>query len=154
MKKRPIYYVLSTHWDREWYQPFQDYRYRLVKLLDKTMAAMESGELRGPFCADGQAVIAEDYLEIRPDKREEFDRMVQTGKIRLGPWYVQPDEFLVSGESLVRNIRLGREVARAHGGEPSDAGFSCDVFGHNSQLPQIFNGFIKHPQSQFIIGYC
>ena len=141
MKKRPIYYVLSTHWDREWYQPFQDYRYRLVKLLDKTMAAMESGELRGPFCADGQAVIAEDYLEIRPDKREEFDRMVQTGKIRLGPWYVQPDEFLVSGESLVRNIRLGREVARAHGGEPSDAGFSCDVFGHNSQLPQIFNGF-------------
>ncbi len=141
MKTRPSYYVLSTHWDREWYQPFQDYRYRLIKLMDKTMAAMDSGELRGPFCADGQSVVAEDYLEIRPERRAEFDRLVQAGKIRLGPWYVQPDEFLVSGESLVRNIRLGRETARAHGGEPSNAGFICDLFGHNSQLPQIFNRF-------------
>ena len=141
MKNRPIYYVLSTHWDREWYQPFQDYRYRLINLMDRTMDAMDSGELCGPFCADGQAVVAEDYLEIRPEKRAEFDRMVQHGKVRLGSWYVQPDEFLVSGESLVRNIRLGRETARAHGGEPSDVGFACDLFGHNSQLPQILNKF-------------
>ncbi|MEI8206587.1 MAG: glycoside hydrolase family 38 C-terminal domain-containing protein, partial [Kiritimatiellales bacterium] len=144
MKKRPIYYILSSHWDREWYQPFQDYRYRLVRLLDKTLHAMESGELSGPFCADGQAILAEDYLEIRPEKRAEFNRRVQAGDVQLGPWYLQPDEFLVSGESLIRNLRLGREVARAHGGAPSNVGFICDQFGHNSQLPQIFKGFGIH----------
>jgi len=32
MTARRVHYVLSTHWDREWYQTFQDYRYRLVEL--------------------------------------------------------------------------------------------------------------------------
>ena len=30
--KRTGHYVVSTHWDREWYQPFQEYRHRLVNL--------------------------------------------------------------------------------------------------------------------------
>ncbi len=141
VKKRSVYYVLSTHWDREWYQTFQNFRYQLVQLIDKTMDALKSGELCGPFYADGQAGIADDYLEIRPERRAEFEQMVRSGKIRLGPWYVQPDEFLVSGESLIRNLRLGSRTAEAYGGAPSRAGFVCDMFGHNSQLPQIFNGF-------------
>ena len=52
-----------------------------------------------------------------------------------------PDEFLISGESMIRNLRMGREWIRSHGGKPSDAGFVCDVFGHNSQMPQLFAGF-------------
>ena len=59
----------------------------------------------------------------------------------VGPWYVLPDEFLVSGESLIRNLEMGRKLARGLGVEPSNAGFLCDMFGHNSQMPQIFNGF-------------
>jgi alpha-mannosidase/mannosylglycerate hydrolase len=141
MDKKSVYYVLSTHWDREWYQSFQNFRYQLVQLVDKTMDALKSGELCGPFYADGQAGIADDYLEIRPERRTEFEQLVQRGAIRLGPWYVQPDEFLVSGESLIRNLRLGSQTAAALGGEPSRAGFVCDMFGHTSQLPQIFNGF-------------
>ncbi len=62
----------------------------------------------------------------------------------IGPWYVLPDEFLVSGESLVRNLRLGRSIARSFGAAPSNAGFVCDLFGHNSQMPQIFAGFGIH----------
>ena len=62
----------------------------------------------------------------------------------IGPWYVLPDEFLVSGESLIRNLRLGRQIARSFGAQPSNAGFVCDIFGHNSQMPQIFGGFGIH----------
>jgi alpha-mannosidase/mannosylglycerate hydrolase len=134
---RRVHYVLSTHWDREWYQPFQDYRYRLVQLIDRIL----DGRLQGPFTTDGQSILIEDYLEVRPERREQVDALLRQGKIKTGPWYVLPDEFLVSGESLVRNLRLGRRVAREHGGEPSDAGFVCDMFGHASQLPQIFAGF-------------
>ena len=139
--KRTAHYVLSTHWDREWYQNFQDYRNRLVRLFDSTLKGMDDGVLRGPFQTDGQAIILEDYLEVRPEKRELLERRASEGMLVIGPWYVLPDEFLVSGESIIRNIRMGRQIARDFGTEPSKAGFACDLFGQISQLPQIFAGF-------------
>ncbi|MEJ5199786.1 MAG: glycoside hydrolase family 38, partial [Anaerolineae bacterium] len=141
MTPRRVHYVLSTHWDREWYQPFQHYRHRLVRLLDRVIAGWERGELRGPFQTDGQAIILEDYLEVRPERRASIERYAREGRFVIGPWYVLPDEFLVSGEALIRNLALGRKVARAFGAAPSNAGFLCDMFGHNSQMPQIFAGF-------------
>lgn len=138
---RPVHYVLSTHWDREWYQSFQNYRFRLVQLMDRVIAGLEDGRLKGPFQTDGQSVILEDYLEIRPEMRGKIEKLAQEGKLRIGPWYDLPDEFLVSGESIIRNIRLGREIARTFTVEPSHIGFACDLFGHISQLPQLFAGF-------------
>ncbi len=140
-KRRRAHYVISTHWDREWHQTFQDFRYRLVGLLDKILSRIESGDLKGPFTCDGQAIILEDYLESRPEKEPQVRDYLQSGKLVAGPWYVLPDEFLVSGESMIRNIRHGRDVVRRLGAPPSNAGFVCDLFGHVSQLPQIFLGF-------------
>lgn len=139
--KRTAHYVLSTHWDREWYQNFQDYRNRLVRLFDNILKGMDTGELRGPFQTDGQAIILDDYLEVRPEKRALVEQRAKEGKLVIGPWYVLPDEFLVSGESIIRNIRMGRQIARDYGSEPSKAGFACDLFGQISQLPQLFAGF-------------
>ena len=141
MAQRRAHYVLSTHWDREWYQTFQDYRYRLVQLLDRVFDGLEDGRLQGPFQTDGQAIILEDYLEVRPQRRPQIERFARESKLVIGPWYVLPDEFLVSGESIIRNIELGRRVARFFGGRPSDAAFACDLFGHTGQMPQIFAGF-------------
>lgn len=138
---RKVHYVLSTHWDREWYQSFQDFRYQLVKLLDRTLGDMQDGRLKGPFTTDGQAIVLEDYLEIRQEQRSCVERLAKAGKLKMGPWYVLPDEWLVSGEALIRNLRLGREVSRQLGGEPSNAGFVCDLFGHIGQMPQLFAGF-------------
>ncbi len=140
-RTRTVHYVLSTHWDREWYQAFQDYRERLVRLMDNVIAGFDDGRLRGPFQTDGQAILLEDYLEIRPERRARVEQLVRERKFVVGPWYVLPDEFIVSGESIVRNLRLGREIARRFGAEPSDAGFVCDLFGHIGQLPQILRGF-------------
>lgn len=140
-KRRRVHYVLSTHWDREWYEPFQFYRFRLVQLLDRVLDGLEDGRLKGPFQTDGQSIILDDYLEVRPERRDQVERFAREGKLAIGPWYVLPDEFIVSGESHIRNIRLGRQIARDYGTEPSNAGFVCDLFGHISQLPQIFKGF-------------
>ena len=141
MSKRRIHYVLSTHWDREWYQSFQHHRYRLVQLLDRVLDGLVDGRLKGPFTCDGQAIILDDYMEVRPERRQVIEQLARERRLVIGPWYVMPDEFLVSGESLVRNLRLGRHIARSLGGQPSSAGFVCDLFGHNSQMPQIFAGF-------------
>ncbi len=138
---RNLTYVTSTHWDREWYQPFQHYRMRLVELFDRWLADRETGRIEGPFQTDGQWIPIEDYLEVRPHRREHIRYLVATEKIVPGPWYVQPDEFLPSGESLLRNLEEGHCCVREFGGNPSKAGLVADQFGHISQLPQIFAGF-------------
>ncbi len=138
---RRVHYVLSSHWDREWYQPFQEYRRRLMHLMDEVLEGLASGRLRGPFHTDGQAIVLEDYLEVRPEQRATIERFAQEGKLQIGPWYVLPDEFLVSGESLIRNLQMGRALARKFGSTPCNAGFVCDLFGHTGQLPQILSGF-------------
>ncbi len=141
MSRRRAHFVLSTHWDREWREPFQVLRYDLVRLLDRVLAGLQDGRLQGPFVTDGQSIVVDDYLEVRPERREEVARLARERKLLIGPWYTLPDEFTVSGESLIRNLRLGREIVRSLGAEPSCAGYVPDMFGHNSQLPQIFAGF-------------
>ena len=111
-KPRTLHYVLSTHWDREWYLPFQGFRHRLVRLMDQILDRLEDGTLIGPFTGDGQAILIEDYLEIRPEREAELRRRVGEGAMVFGPWFVLPDEFLVSGESLIRNLELGRKLVR------------------------------------------
>ncbi|GAI64952.1 unnamed protein product, partial [marine sediment metagenome] len=51
-----------------------------------------------------------------------------------------PDEFLVSGESLIRNLIIGHQIARKFG-RVMKAGYIPDPFGHVAQLPQIIQGF-------------
>jgi mannosylglycerate hydrolase len=85
-------------------------------------------------------ITSEDYLEIRPEMKGRLETLAQAGRITLGPWYVQPDEFLVSGESLIMNLEIGREEA-AKMGPLLKEGYVPDTFGHIQQLPQILNGF-------------
>ena len=124
---RCVYYVFSAHWDREWYQTFQDYRYRLVQMIDRILDGWNTGRLLGPFQTDGQSILLEDYLEVRPQAAEEVTRRVKEGRFVLGPFYVQPDEFIVSGESLIRNLRLGRLVARRLGACPPTPVFCATI---------------------------
>jgi hypothetical protein len=93
---------------------------------------------------DGQTVVIEDYLQIRPEARERLKRAVATGQIQVGPWYTLPDQFLVSGESIVRNLERGISLGDRHGGAMR-VGYLPDSFGHAAQMPQIYRqlGF-KH----------
>ena len=140
-KEFDIYYFSGTHWDREWYQPFAGFRYRLLRMVDNLLDLIEKDPDYQTFHFDGQTVVLEDYTEIRPEKREELCRRIREGRILVGPWYVMPDEFLVSGESLIRNLTIGHKVSRAFDGEPWKFGYICDIFGHIAQMPQIFCGF-------------
>ena len=53
-KKKDIFYFSSTHWDREWYQTFQGFRYRLVKVMDGILDAMENLDDFGVFTLMGR----------------------------------------------------------------------------------------------------
>lgn len=135
-----IFLVAHTHWDREWYAPFEVFRARLADLLDGLLPRLESEPEHPDFVLDGQSVALEDYLELRPEEGARVRRLVQEGRLRVGPFHVLPDEFLVSGEALVRNLELGIRTALSFGAcEP--LGYVPDSFGHVSQLPQILRGF-------------
>jgi alpha-mannosidase len=135
------HYISGTHWDREWYRPFQEYRILLVKLLDDLLELMEADPEFCFFQLDGQTCLLEDYLEIRPENRERLRIQIAGGRILIGPWFTMPDLFCVGDETIIRNLLLGRKIAREWGVEPMPVGFICDMFGHPSQIPQIFRGF-------------
>lgn len=135
-----VFYVASTHWDREWYDTFQGFRYHLVELLDEVLDTLERDPRYACFQTDGQSIILEDYLEIRPERAAQVRELAAAGRLRIGPWYTMPDECLVAGESLIRNLEEGLRVA-ADFGHASRVGFVPDMFGHTGQLPQILHGF-------------
>ena len=138
--KNKAFIISHTHWDREWYQPFQEFRLRLVKLVDKLLDIMAADPEYRFFMLDGQTVVLEDYLEMRPEREAQMRALVQEGRLLIGPWFILPDEFLVSPEAIVRNLLLGDRMARRFGGKMK-VGYVPDQFGHISQLPQIFRGF-------------
>ena len=39
-RKYKVFYFSGTHWDREWYQTFQEFRMRLVRALDDLIGYM------------------------------------------------------------------------------------------------------------------
>lgn len=134
------YVVPHTHWDRAWYLPFEEFRIRLVRVFDKLLRIYRTNPRFSAFTFDGQTVVLEDYLEIRPENRKVIRRLVREGKLAIGPWYVLPDEFLVSGEAVIRNLMIGHQIANQFG-RVMKVGYIPDPFGHISQMPQILNGF-------------
>jgi alpha-mannosidase len=131
-----VYVVPHTHWDREWYATFETFRAQLVGLWDELLALTEAdADFR--FLMDGQTVVIDDYLEVRPEAKARLERAIRSGQIQVGPWYTLPDEFLVSGETLVRDLQRGIAEAESHGGSMR-AGYLPDSFGHAAQMPQIY----------------
>ena len=140
-QKQPrIFHVVShTHWDREWYQNFEVFRLRLVRLVDRLLAIYDEYP-DFIFHLDAQTVCLEDYLEFRPHNRKRLQELIKTRRIIIGPWYVQNDFYLSSGESTIRNLLVGSEIAEGFGAcEP--LGYTPDQFGLIGQLPQIYRGF-------------
>ena len=127
--------VPHTHWDREWYLPFQRFRLRLVTVLDRLLAQLAE-DPRARFTLDGQTAAIDDYLEIRPEQDGLVRELVERGRLAVGPWRVLADSFLCSGENLVRNLEIGMRRANDLGGALM-VGYLPDQFGHAAQLPQI-----------------
>jgi mannosylglycerate hydrolase len=128
--------VPHTHWDREWYQPFQAFRVRLVRLLDRLLDLLEHDLSYGRFLLDGQTAVLDDYLEVRPEAAARLERLAASGRLQVGPWMILMDEFMVSGETMVRDLQLGIARATTLGGA-MQVGYLPDMFGHVAQMPQL-----------------
>jgi len=140
MERIAVEIVPHTHWDREWYAMFETFRGRLVRLLDDLLPLLETDPGYAHFLLDGQLALVDDYLAVRPEAAPRLEALVKAGRVEMGPWYTLPDEFCVSGETLVRDLQLGLARAEALGGS-MEVGYLPDMFGHVAQMPQILRLF-------------
>ncbi|MFP4078474.1 MAG: hypothetical protein ACLFUQ_04970 [Candidatus Izemoplasmataceae bacterium] len=131
--------IAHTHWDREWHKTYQENRVRLIPFMDDLMDQILNKK-DFIFTLDGQTSLIEDYLEVRPEQEARLKEAFSTGRLIPGPWYVQPDTFLPSFESLVRNRLISMRIARPFAKE-MQTGYIPDSFGQSAVIPSLLRGF-------------
>lgn len=137
MKK--IHVVAHTHWDREWYFSDNEAFIQFSYHMDEVIYALENGEL-DYYYLDGQLSILDDYLKVYPNQETKIKKLVEGNKLFIGPWYTQMDEFVVAGESVVKNLQIGIDMSKRLGGHTA-LGYLPDSFGQGKDMPKIYNGF-------------
>ncbi len=136
--------ISHTHWDREWFLSSKYTDEWLIPFFNSLFNLMN----KYPdycFVLDGQTLMIEDYLHQlskieRIEAKKKFKKYVSQSRLLIGPYYLQPDWRLVSGESLLRNIIIGHQMAQKLG-KVMKVGWLLDNFGQISQAPQIHKGF-------------
>ncbi|MEG1310420.1 MAG: alpha-mannosidase [Romboutsia sp.] len=134
MKK--VYIISHSHWDREWYLPYEKHHMRLVELIDDLLELFEKEPEFNSFHLDGQTIALDDYLQVRPQKKELLEKYIKEGRLRIGPFYILQDDFLISSESNTRNMLIGMEESKKWGGMVN-LGYFPDTFGNMGQTPQM-----------------
>ncbi|TPG88997.1 mannosylglycerate hydrolase [Brevibacillus laterosporus] len=135
-----VHIVPHMHWDREWYFSTEESRILLVNNMEEIMEMLENNPDYPYYVLDGQTSILEDYFTVKPENKERLKKLVQAGRLIIGPWYTQTDEMVVGGESIVRNLLYGIKDSEEYG-EYMKIGYLPDSFGQSAQMPMILNGF-------------
>lgn len=136
MTKKKVYIISHSHWDREWYMPYEQHHMRLIRLMDDLLDLFKTNPDFNSFHLDGQTIILDDYLQVRPEKRAEVQEAIDKGKLKIGPFYILQDDFLISSEANTRNTLIGLEESRKWG-NPTMLGYFPDTFGNMGQTPQM-----------------
>ncbi|MEN8127947.1 MAG: glycoside hydrolase family 38 C-terminal domain-containing protein [Planctomycetota bacterium] len=139
-KKYKMHVISGTHWDREWRHTPEQSKPRLVELVDGMIKTLDTAPDYKTFCLDGGSVVLEDYLSVKPENRDKLTELIKAGRVSLANWYTLPEMFTVAAESIIRNIKLGQDMAAEFGGTMS-SGYTATGYGQTSQLPQIYQGF-------------
>ena len=138
MSKEVIAY-LHTHWDREWYREFEIFRMRLLRVFDNILD-MLSENMIPSFYFDGQVSALDDYLEMRPEKRELVLTLIRQKRLFVGPFFCLVDEFLTDKTCFSKNLEIGLKTARRYGCKDF-IGYLPDTFGHSQNVVEILRDF-------------
>lgn len=138
-QKKKVFAYLHTHWDREWYREFEEFRVRLVEVFDDVLKKLKTKEIPS-FYFDGQTGALEDYLEIKPQNKNTVKKFIKEKRLFIGPYYCSTDSFLIDGESLIKNLQMGLQYSKEFRCEDFIA-YHADTFGHSAHIPQIIKYF-------------
>ncbi len=135
-----IHVLPNTHWDREWRFPFQETRMYLLDLVDRILNIMEKNPAYKYFNFDSQTIFLDDYVELRPENRDRLAALIKAKRLIVGPWYTLPEMNVIHGESIIRNLLMGKRVGDEYG-YTCKVGYTPTSYGQVSQIAQIYAGF-------------
>ncbi len=138
MKK--FFVVPHSHLDREWYRTFQENRVKLVRFMDDLLDVMDEDKNYTFYSLDAQTSFIDDYFDVKPENLERFKKHVASGRLPIGPWYVQPDEHLPTAEGIIRNLLISKKISDRFA-DYNRVGYVPDSFGQSSCFPTLLKGF-------------
>ncbi|WP_125588222.1 alpha-mannosidase [Companilactobacillus jidongensis] len=136
MNKKKVFVVSHSHWDREWYMGYEHHHMRLVTLMDDLLELFKTEPRFDSFHLDGQTIILDDYLQVRPEREAEVRHYIEEGKLKVGPFYILQDDFLISSEANTRDILIGAQESKKWGNKVN-LGYFPDTFGNMGQTAQM-----------------
>ena len=132
---RKLHLIANAHIDPIWQWDWQEGAAVAVSTFQS--AANLSSEFEYIFCHN-EVTVFEYIEEYAPNLFQEMQRLVQEGKWHImGGWYLQPDCNMSSGESLVRQIMVGRAYFTEKFQAKPTTAINFDPFGHSRGLVQI-----------------
>ncbi|CAJ1181180.1 alpha-mannosidase [Companilactobacillus paralimentarius] len=131
-------FVNHTHWDREWYFTTMDALVLSEQLFTEVLDELEKNK-DANFCLDGQISIVDEYVEIHPEAKKRIQKLVDEGRLFVGPWYTQTDALIPDAESIIRNLVIGIKDTERNYGKPMMIGYLPDTFGFNAQMPTLLH---------------
>ncbi|MDF7672502.1 glycoside hydrolase family 38 C-terminal domain-containing protein [Lactobacillus sp. ESL0701] len=132
------YLVNHTHWDREWYFSIMDEQVLGEQLFTEVLDELEKNH-EANFCLDGQVSIVDEYVAIHPEAKQRINKLVDEGRLFVGPWYTQTDALMPQAESIIRNLVIGIKDTQKNYGRPMMVGYLPDSFGFNAQMPTLLH---------------
>ena len=138
-KRTTALIIPTTHWDRDWYWPFERFRVKLIELFQRAKELWAQYPSYR-FAIDGQAIAVEDYLEAVPGDRELLRHMGESGRFTMGPVYVQSDLYCTGGEAFIRNLLIGVSISQSFAALQRVV-YLPDTFGHTPSIPMLVQGF-------------
>ncbi len=133
MKK--LHLICNAHIDPIWQWQWAE---GLSSALSTFKSAADLAEEYDYIFCHGEAILYENIEKHAPALFERIKKLVKSGKwVITNGWYLQSDDLLPCGESLVRQIEVGQNYFREKFGVQPKVATNFDSFGHSVGLVQI-----------------
>jgi len=137
LKQFTIRIVGNSHIDMAWLWPWTE----TVEVVRNTFRSVLDLMREYPeFKFTMSSARTYEWMEEKyPDLFKEIEQRVKQGRWEIvGGMWVEPDLNMPAGESLTRQILVGKRYFRDKFGVDTKIGWNPDSFGYNAQLPQIY----------------
>ncbi len=156
MKECKIYLIANSHVDPIWQWDEDEGIFSALSTFRSAVNLLD--EFDFIFCHN-EAYLYEKIEQLDKDLFERIKKAIADGKwVIMGGWYLQPDCLMPKGESIVRQILVGKNYfLEKFGVEPKTA-INFDPFGHSRGIVQIVkkcnqNGYIATRPSKDLFDY-
>ncbi|MBI4427821.1 MAG: alpha-mannosidase [Ignavibacteriales bacterium] len=135
-----IHLVGHSHLDAAWLWTKAESAYKAARIQSTVLRLME--EFPGIKFTQSQAMLFDFTRKSYPDLFKQIKQRILEGRWEaVSPMWVEQDFNIPCGESIIRNILLGKRFFKNELGVDSSVAWLPDSFGFTWSMPQILKKF-------------